>query len=303
MPAAPNCLPHLWVQKRGSRDKAIETRLFPAHSLSYRRVRRPAWTRMLNDPILVNWWNMEKFGASHFFELAASMQALIEYEATEDEQLGDDYTKACTWLSEVRDDCHSIGLNLCAKRAEALCSRIESGSVRAVKDVKREIEELQHLIQDEMGERMFVYVPPERAAFYNQPELFGREVNAKFPTIQFDLVEAGNCYAAGRSTAVVFHLMRIMEIGVQAFGTKLGVPLTNERVWQVILDGVNKAIAALHPKNPITKELAEVSANLYSVKLAWRNEVMHPKDTYTLEESENLIRQVKIFMGQLTKVI
>lgn len=32
-----------------------------------------------------------------------------------------------------------------------------------------------------------------------------------------------------------------------------------------------------------------------------RNEVMHPTDTYTLEEADNLIRQVRIFMEQLAK--
>jgi hypothetical protein len=39
------------------------------------------------------------------------------------------------------------------------------------------------------------------------------------------------------------------------------------------------------------------------VKLAWRNEVMHPNDTYTLEEAENLIRLVKVFMGQLATIV
>ena len=62
-------------------------------------------------------------------------------------------------------------------------------------------------------------------------------------------------------------------------------------------------VKALDPKDPKTVELSQVSANLYSVKLAWRNEVMHPKDTYTLEEAENLLRQVKIFMCHLAEVI
>ncbi len=148
-----------------------------------------------------------------------------------------------------------------------------------------------------------MFVPPERAAYYDQPELFGKEVNAKFPDIQFDVVEAGNCYAAGRGTAVVFHLMRIMETGVQAFGTKLKVKLAGEKNWQNILDEVNKAIKALNPKDRGTVEMSQASANLYAVKLAWRNEVMHPKDTYTLEEADNLIRQVRIFMGKLATIV
>ena len=57
------------------------------------------------------------------------------------------------------------------------------------------------------------------------------------------------------------------------------------------------------PKNPKTVKMSQASANLYAVKLAWRNEVMHPKDTYTLEEADNLIRQLKIFMEQLATIV
>jgi hypothetical protein len=49
--------------------------------------------------------------------------------------------------------------------------------------------------------------------------------------------------------------------------------------------------------------MSQVAANLYAVKLAWRNEVMHPNDKYTLEEAGDLIRLVKVFMGQLATVV
>lgn len=93
-----------------------------------------------------------------------------------------------------------------------------------------------------------------------------------------------------------------MEAGVQAFGTKLGVTLTDEKNWQNILDETDKAIKAL-PRTAQRVQMSQASANLYAVKLAWRNEVMHPKDTYTLEEADNLIRQVKIFMEQLATIV
>jgi hypothetical protein len=165
------------------------------------------------------------------------------------------------------------------------------------------LSQLERTITWEMEDKLFMYIPPERADRYDQKELFGKDVNAKFPTIQYDAAEAGNCFACGRSTAVVFHLMRIMEVGVQVLGNKLGVALTHEKNWQNILDEVNKAIKKLDQKAATTKELAAASANLYSVKLAWRNEVMHPKDTYTLEEADNLIRQVRIFMEHLAKLV
>ena len=117
------------------------------------------------------------------------------------------------------------------------------------------------------------------------------------------MIEAGNCYATGRGTACVFHLMRIMEVGVQALGTRLGVPLADEKNWQDIMNRVNKAIGALPPKDATTIELSHVAANLYAVKLAWRNEVMHPNDKYTLEEARDLMGQVKLFMGQLAMLV
>lgn len=169
--------------------------------------------------------------------------------------------------------------------------------------VRTRIEQVCSVVHSELESRMFFHVTPEEAVYHDQKELFGMAVNAKFPTIQYDMVEAGNCYSVGRSTACVFHLMRIMEVGVQGFGTKLGVALADEKNWQNILDETNKALKALPAKGPATIEMSQASANLYAVKLAWRNEVMHPNDTYTLEEARNLIQQVKLFMEKLATII
>jgi hypothetical protein len=161
---------------------------------------------------------------------------------------------------------------------------------------------LDKVIRWEMGDHLFFYLPPERVEYYEKSDLLGADVFAKFPALKADIVEAGNCYATGRSTAVVFHLMRIMEVGVQEFGKKLGVALTQDKNWQNILDEVTKAVRAL-PKGAATIEMAGAAANLYAVKVAWRNEVMHPNDTYTSDEAKNLIELVKVFMGQLAGVI
>jgi hypothetical protein len=149
----------------------------------------------------------------------------------------------------------------------------------------------------------FFYMPYGQSEFYDQKESFGAAVNARFPSIQFDMTEAGNCYAMGRGTACVFHLMRIMEVGVQEFGNTLGVEFVSEKVWQVILDQANKAIKTLSSTDSRIVGFNQASAHLFSVKLAWRNNVMHPNDTYTLEEAKDLIQSVKLFMGHLATII
>jgi hypothetical protein len=252
---------------------------------------------------LVHWWSMEKFSAHTFFSIALVLERLHTVKvANPEEILKKESTVATQYLPDLKSKCDSLNLALSSRLIARGINHIGKEKI-TVKEWQEMIPEIQSRIQDEMEENLFMFIPPDRAGRYNKPELLGQEVNKKFSTIQYDAVEAGNCYAAGRSTAVVFHLMRIMEVGVQEFGTKLGVTLTGEKNWQNILDEINKAIKALDQKAPATKEFAAVSANLYSVKLAWRNEVMHPKDTYTLEEADNLIRQVKIFMEQLAKVI
>lgn len=97
--------------------------------------------------------------------------------------------------------------------------------------------------------------------------------------------------------------MRVMEIGVQKLGDQLGVTLTNEKNWQNILDEVNKATKALDHKLPRTKALAEASSHLYAVKVAWRNEVMHPKQTYTPSEATAIFNNARTFMGDLAGLV
>lgn len=272
---------------------------------------------------LISWWEMEQFSARAFYQIGRLLGRLREgysnpvptseesilfpaqrAEAALDRQLSaEDRSGYCEFMSAVEKQCNAIGLKMSVIATSRAKSKAESPDFGFTnRDADKELEKVDERIRDEMAGHLFMHVPQGQADYYDQKELFGLQVNTKFPGIQFDMVEAGNSYAAGRATACVFHLMRIMEVGVQEFGNKLGVPLANEKNWQNILDEINKAIRVL-PKSLHTVEMSQVSANLYAVKVAWRNEVMHPKDTYTLEEAENLIRQVKIFMGQLAAIV
>ena len=148
---------------------------------------------------------------------------------------------------------------------------------------------------------MFYHV--RHSTYYDPAGIFGKDVYNKFPNMVEDISEAGKCIAFDRPTAAVFHLMRVMEIGVQAFGTKLGVTLANEMNWQKILDLVNKEIKSRDHRFPETKELAELSVQLYAVKVAWRNEVMHPKRTYSLNDAMIIFENVRLFLKALVLVI
>lgn len=257
---------------------------------------------------LITWWDMEQFSAEDFFYMSAQLSSLMFYaeQAQKSEPTGvvtaDSIKAFGDLIEDITGKCEKLGLSVSVMTAGTLLTILKTPGMIFGK-LAPHVHELRANIGREMQLHLFFHVPAAQAKFYDQKELFGPNVGGKFPAIQFDMVEASNCYALGRGTACVFHLMRIMEVGVQQLGTKLGVALAAEKNWQNILDEVNKALKALPPKAESTIAMSQASANLYAVKLAWRNEVMHPNDTYTLEEAENLILQVKLFMKQLAGLL
>jgi hypothetical protein len=170
--------------------------------------------------------------------------------------------------------------------------------------VQHALKELRTRIVDELGDRILFSIDAENAKLLEESEpLFGPRVALRLPSTAEDISEAAQCLALNRPTVCVFHLMRVMETGVQILGNRLGVKLTADKNWQNILDEANKAIKGLNQKDAITKAYAGISSNLYNVKLAWRNEVMHPNQTYTPDEAKNVFHAVRNFTQDLAALL
>jgi hypothetical protein len=122
-----------------------------------------------------------------------------------------------------------------------------------------------------------------------------------------DVEEAAKCFALGRNTACVFHLMRVMEMSVQRLGKKVKVKLVQEKNWHNIINEIDKAIKNMSPKTLRGKarqrEYATISSHLHHVRIAWRNQVMHPKSSYTEEASKEIFDHVVSFLNHFVKVL
>lgn len=206
---------------------------------------------------------------------------------------------------EVRQECEKLNLHTTLTQIK----RIEEGVGEQIEVplMERHIKELQNRIFDELEGQLLFIVPISERNYYEERQ-FSDEVARNFFSALHDMEEAGKCFALGRNTACVFHLMRVMEAGLQHFGQKLGVNLAIEKNWQNILDEVNKAIKNIPVKTREEKILqlvcAESAAHLFNVKLAWRNPVMHPKAIYSREEAGEVFHHVKAFMDHLaTKIM
>lgn len=221
--------------------------------------------------------------------------------------LGPDQGKLSEALDAVESACAPNRLDLPFTLDYVPIVRRALASARTYADVQSFVGQLRDRMHSELKVKLFLYIPSQEAGFYNQKEAFGPEVARKFGKSISDIEAAGDCLALGMYTASVFHLMRVVERGVQRFGKKLGIDLATEKNWQVILNGLNQPIGALPENTPSLKskksELAAAAAHLYNVKLAWRNPVMHPKASYNPEEAVDIYRNVKTFMVHLASII
>ncbi len=137
----------------------------------------------------------------------------------------------------------------------------------------------------------------------------GEEVVSKIAELREDAEEAGNCFALGRYTATVFHLMRIMETMVQKLAEELkvthkdGSPLkAKTEDWYQIELAIARAANAM-PKGDLKDKRSGALASLSAVRVGWRNPTMHPKQTYTDEEARILIDSVKLFVKNVSDLL
>jgi hypothetical protein len=249
---------------------------------------------------LISWWDMERFSAAAFQQIVSGLTFILGKidELPPNFEAGDLAVKYIPLVERIREDCKKIGLKTSIACATDFIGLADGMSIG---ELTRSLRELDNTIRREMQGCLFFHMPYPQAGFYSQPHLFGVNVAVKFPEMSYDIVEAGNCYAMGRSTACVFHLMRVMETAVQVFGDKLGVTLTDRKDWHNIVEETAKAIK-LKAKNPEAVALNQVASHLYSVKMAWRNRVMHPHDKYTMEEAGDLLNHVGAFMKSLAEL-
>jgi hypothetical protein len=256
---------------------------------------------------------MQRFSAAAFFSIATQLSIMSE-NAERERQGGIAFSITpeqretfLTSLRQIEAECKKLDLKVSLHAASEAIYTFERSKYFG--DLGRGTEQLRNTIEWEMRSFLFFHVPSKQAEFYAQQELFGPEVKTKFPSIHFDMVEAGNCYAMGRGTACVFHLMRVLEIALTAFGGKFGVSLSHTN-WGPAIDQIESKIRGMN-QDPAWKAIpdwkdqqeffAQAASYLGVTKDAWRNYTAHARGKYTQEEAELMLLNVRSFMEKISQ--
>lgn len=206
------------------------------------------------------------------------------------------------YLRRAIEDMDTPELSMCKVAAERLLNQFNDGFeipqlLSSVQDVRSRILDQVTLIH------CYGMSDADQALYEPTEPLFGLDVRDKFTDAAFDIDESAKCLALGRSTAAVFHLMRVMEIMLKATSRCLGIPdpmRPAERNWAFILKKIRDGIDAKWPTSLVRSQadgalFEDLYVSLDAVRNPWRNATMHVEKTYTLEEARHVYDAVKAF--------
>lgn len=227
--------------------------------------------------------------------------------------LSDKFTaKDCDRLHKILDYWASLSETLHSEGTRHLARELDKEiepEMNAI-ELNAKIESLLSMIRKELGEHRFLYVPKHLAGYYDNPLLCGADVAAKFRDAIPEIIEAGNCYALGRPTACVFHLMRVIPYGMAALAKSLGVKFSQAiecLEWNSIIQPIDKAVSKLQQLPRSSKKFkdqqyyAEIVQHLYFCKDAWRNHVSHSRERYDMPQARSVMDHVGLIMQLLSK--
>ena len=211
-----------------------------------------------------------------------------------------------SWFGDAERDCIAHGFNtsaVTARRALDMFSRPNPEWER----LRLLAHELHGRLRDEMASTMFLSLSMEEANFYSNPRKGWEEVVTGFSSIIVDIEDAGKCFGVNRYTACVFHLMRVVELGLRVLGKSLNDPNLDPKLnpsWDRILSRCDKELQKPHMDRSSEWRrddafFSTATANLRAVKDAWRNPGLHIEKQYTGEEAEEIWIAVRGFMRHL----
>ena len=252
---------------------------------------------------LVTLLDMLRFYASSFVAAFSTIgQAMMELRM--EKTMPSDHTIGAigSSMGMLQKQCEALGLDL----SVAHLKRMAKSDDRRLSSLLQGLEEAQQRIWDELNSRVYVQIGFDRSKYY-EPEgpPFGQLVADNFPSASFDIVEACKCHALQRSTACVFHLMRVLEIGLKGFAGRFAISADHTN-WHNIIEGIEKSVRNIGSDPSRTSDwkeqqefFSQAASHFMTFKDAWRNYTAHARGKYTDEEAEVIMINVRMFMQKL----
>ena len=249
---------------------------------------------------------MFKFRAEAFYQItrliAGSRTKALGYRANKVIGVTEDNFPVAD-LEYIHRHCEELDQKVAAKFTENAIAYFKRNRDATWGDYVKRIEAIRDAIEAELSTALFLRIDARFVDYYTVRPLFGEQVESSFKSGIYDIEEAGKCLALARGTATVFHLMRVMELGLKSLGRALEIPYAPS--WESYLSQISDRITAKHKTKTVEWKRDEaffrdLAGDLQLVKLVWRNPTMHIVRNYSQDEAEEILRAVRSFMQRLS---
>jgi hypothetical protein len=221
-------------------------------------------------------------------------------------------------IADLMDEARELELDVTAANVEKALAVLDGRAAREhlsaheARNFHRLIEFAQTAVRDQLSKQTVLVVPLSKAKLYEPgAPLFGADVASKFKKKgRWEVGEAGKCLALGRHTACVFHLMRAIEVTIDAIRVCLQLPTPTKgqhKAWGAALEAIRIEIERRENLGYVRqwnskadkKFFDEVYMSLVAIKDGCRDDTMHVESTYTESEAEHLFALTKGFMQKV----
>jgi hypothetical protein len=232
----------------------------------------------------------------------------------------ENYTNFIDQLRLVFDDLRDGGLNSAAEFVATTYNNIHKTPDFRCSVLNVEARHLREQITKAMSENSFLRVSSDRVEYLDKADLFGADVANAFGSAKDEIKAAGHCLATECSTAAVFHLMRVAEIGLRALAydrevhifknakTMFEIPL-ELATWEQLIRELEEAEKAIQgfPQTLVREKQFDfyhgALMQYRAFKNVFRNSIMHTRDSYDRDEAMSAYNKVKEFMKILASRI
>ena len=218
-------------------------------------------------------------------------------------------------LEECGAICREFNLHVSALKVQKSLEFIDmnGGAHVDIQVLERGMQIISSTVEEEMSLRKYFEVTSDKASYFEDSRHpFDDEgdptkpaVSVQFPSTVFDAAEASRCYALGRNTACVFHLMRVLEVGLGVLARRFNEPYDHTN-WGDIINRLERDIRDIEKapgRPPDWKDEREFYSQCTSyfrvTNDAWRKYTAHARGKYDEQEALDLFGNVRGFMRKM----
>jgi hypothetical protein len=224
-------------------------------------------------------------------------------------------------LVDMRGMCEALQLSSASKQVRHIIEFVDKRVVPG-NQVSPKLAELRRRIREDLEDHVYFCVPEKAAyrcfqrnenGFYRfkvPSELMDPKIAERFPAASEDIEASYRCFIFDCYAAAMFHLMRVVEIGVLKLAKVAGLEDPTPS-WGAVLQYVERIVLRTKYEDvepavrPYRDMLGAVLPQMQAIQRAWRNKFAHIEDKIIPAEiisetvATEILVAVEAFMRQL----